>query len=91
MTLEEQLLKKIDEINGSVNEIFTVQKENALREAFKVFIQQQFENGNLQTMHKGLSTTEFKPEDWVEDISDDLINRLMQYFETIRGQTERNS
>ncbi len=41
-------------------------------------------------MHVGPSIVDFKPEDWIEKIADNIINRLIQYFNTIRGQTERN-
>ena len=38
----------------------------------------------------GVSTTEFNVDDWLEPMANDIVNRLIQYFETIRSQTERD-
>ena len=74
----------------SLSEIFVVdQKENLKQDLIK-FLRQEFENGNLKSIHGGISTTEFKVEDWLKDIADHAINRMIQYFKTIRSQTERN-
>ena len=54
----------------SLSEIFVVdQKENLKQDLIK-FLRQEFENGNLKSMHGGISTTEFKVEDWLKDIAD---------------------
>ena len=74
----------------SLSEIFVIdQKENLKQDLIK-FLRQEFENGNLKSMHGGISTTEFNVEDWLKDIADHAINRMIQYFKTIRSQTERN-
>lgn len=55
------------------------------------FLNQEFHTGNLKPVHMGQSTTEYKSSDWLEPIADEIINQLIHYFETIRGQTERNA
>ena len=75
----------------ALSEIFVIdQKENLKQDLIK-FLRQEFENGNLKSMHGSISTTEFKVEDWLEGVADHAINRMIQYFETIRNQTERNT
>ena len=71
-------------------EIFVVNHKEQLKKDLVRFLTQQFQKDHLKAIHGGPSITEYKPEDWVERISDNLINRLLQYFEIIRGQTERN-
>ena len=71
-------------------EIFVVNHKEQLKKDLVQFLTQQFQKDHLKAIHGGPSITEYKPEDWVERISDNLINRLLQYFEIIRGQTERN-
>ena len=67
-----------------------VSYKEQLKKDLVQFLTQQFQKDHLKAIHGGPSITEYKPEDWVERISDNLINRLLQYFEIIRGQTERN-
>jgi len=71
-------------------EIFQINHASALRQDLIGFLTQEFEKGNIRPIHAGLSTTEYKSQDWIEPMADDLVNRLVQYFETIRSQTERD-
>ena len=71
-------------------EIFVVNHKEQLKKDLVKFLTHEFQRDNLKAVHGGPSITEYKPEDWVEKIADNLINRLLQYFEIIRGQTERN-
>lgn len=71
-------------------EIFIINHKEQLKKDLVQFLTQQFQKDHLKAVHGGPSITEFKPEDWVEKIAENLINRLLQYFEIIRGQTERN-
>jgi hypothetical protein len=73
-----------------LNEIFQIAHAETLRKDFVAFLMHEFQTGNIRPIHAGPSTTEFKPQDWMPDIADDLVNRLVQYFETTRGQTERD-
>jgi len=72
-------------------EIFIVNHKEQLRKNLVQFLTKEFQKDNLKSIHDGPSITEYKPEDWVEKIAENLINKLLQYFEVIRGQTERNS
>jgi len=71
-------------------EIFVVNHKEQLKKDLVKFLTREFQIDNLKAVHGGPSITEYKPEDWVEKIADNLVNRLLQYFEIIRGQTERN-
>ena len=71
-------------------EIFIVNHKEQLKKDLVKFLTREFQIDNLKAVHGGPSITEYKPEDWVEKIADNLVNRLLQYFEIIRGQTERN-
>lgn len=71
-------------------EIFVVNHKEQLKKDLVKFLTHEFQRDNLKAVHGGPSITEYKPEDWVEKIADNLVNRLLQYFEIIRGQTERN-
>lgn len=71
-------------------EIFQINHSSALRQDLIGFLTHEFEKGNIRSIHAGLSTTEYKSQDWIEPMADDIINKLVQYFETIRNQTERN-
>ena len=73
-----------------LSEIFVIDQREKLKQDLINFLRQEFQNGNLKAVHGGISTTEFKPEDWLEAIADHTINHLINYFETIRSQTERN-
>lgn len=74
----------------NLSEIFQIDHANQFRNDLVQFIRSEFEKGNIRPIHAGLSTTEYHPNDWVEEIANDLFNRLIQYFETIRSQTERD-
>jgi len=71
-------------------EIFVINHKEQLKKDLVKFLTREFQIDNLKAVHGGSSITEYKPEDWVEKIADNLLNRLLQYFEVIRGQTERN-
>lgn len=73
-----------------LSEIFVIAQKNNLKKDLINFLRGEFENGNLKPVHGGISTTEFKPDDWLENIADHTINHLINYFETIRSETERN-
>ena len=71
-------------------EIFIINHRKQLKQDLIQFIKKEFEKDNLKSLHAGLSITDYKPEDWYERIADNILNRLLQYFDIIRGQTERN-
>ena len=73
-----------------LSEIFTIHHAQELKSDLVKFLYDEFKKGTIQPIHVGLSTTEFKPSDWLESMADDLVDRLVQYFETLRGQTERD-
>lgn len=75
----------------SLKEIFTVRNKSELKKDLIQFLHQEFQKGNLIPIHMGISTTEYKPNDWLESIAEEVINELLHYFETIRGQTERDA
>jgi len=74
----------------ALNEIFVIQQKQKLIQDLTNFLRQEFQNGNLKAVHGGISDTEFKPDDWLESIANHAINHMIQYFEAIRSQTERN-
>jgi len=74
-----------------LSEIFVVDRKQALKQDLINFLKQEFQRGHLKPVHGGISTTEFKVDDWLENIADNTISQLISYFETIRGSTERNS
>ena len=71
-------------------EIFTINHREQLKQDLIKFIQQEFQKDNLKSFHNDLSISDYKPEDWYSHIADNILNRLLQYFDIIRGQTERN-
>jgi hypothetical protein len=73
-----------------LSEIFVIAQKEGLKQDLINFLRQEFQSGRLKPIHGGVSTTEFKPDDWLEDVADHTINHLISYFETIRSQTERN-
>lgn len=90
MGFEEQLLEKTLELDKQLKEVFSVHDREKLKQDLVNFLRSEFENGDLKSLHQGPSTTEYKPNDWYEGIADNLINRLTQYFNTTKGQTERD-
>lgn len=74
----------------SLREIFIVNHKDQLKKDLIQFLHQEFQKGDLKPIHLGLSTTEFKEQDWLDEIAENIVNRLIQYFNTIKGQTERN-
>ena len=73
-----------------LSEIFVIAHKNQLIKDLMQFLRQEFKNGQLKPVHMGVSTTEFNVDDWLEPMANDVVNRLIQYFETIRSQTERD-
>lgn len=98
MDFEQQLLEKTlyldKELCGknklSIKEVFIINHKDQLKRDLIAFLSQEFKKGELKPIHLGLSTTEFKEQDWLDDIAENIVNRLIQYFQTIRGQTERD-
>jgi len=74
----------------ALSEIFVIDQRENLKQDLIKFLRQEFAKGNLKPVHAGISVTEYKPEDWLEAMADHTINHMIQYFETIRSQTERN-
>lgn len=73
-----------------LSEIFIINHKETLKKDLIQFLQQEFQKNNLKSSHSVSSVTGYKPEDWIEKIADNVINRLIQYFDIIRGQTDRN-
>ena len=73
-----------------LSEIFIINHKQQLKNDLIQFLKHEFEIDNLKDKHVGLSIVDYRPEDWLEKIADNIINRLIQYFDVIRGQTERN-
>ena len=73
-----------------LSEIFTIHHAQELKQDLIKFLYDEFKKGTLLPIHAGPSTTDFNAMDWLEPIADDLINKLVQYFETTRSQTERD-
>jgi len=74
----------------ALSEIFIINHKNQLKADLIQFLKQEFNKGELKPIHLGLSTTEFKPDDWLDEIAENLVNRLISYFETMRSQTEKD-
>lgn len=74
----------------SLSEIFVIKHTDSLKKDLFDFLKSEFQKGNIVPIHGGISTTEFNPNDWLESMSDFVINKLVQYFEMLRSQTERN-
>lgn len=77
-------------MSNQLNEIFVISHRQQLKNALILFLQNQFESGNIKSVHGGLSTTEYKPADWVEPMADNMIQHMVKYFETVRSQTEKD-
>jgi hypothetical protein len=90
MDFEEQLLEKTLQLDKQLKEVFSVHDKGGLKRDLVNFLRSEFQNGDLKSSHQGLSTSEYKPDDWYESMADNLVNRLIQYFETTKGQTERD-
>ena len=73
-----------------LTEIFVIQNADMLRKDLKTFLKNEFEKHDLKQLHAGISTTEFNSNEWLDSMSDNIANRLAQYFETMRSQTERD-
>mgnify|MGYP003644994971 CR=1 FL=1 len=74
----------------SLSEIFTIQHTQSLKQDLVNFLKSEFQKGNIQPIHSGPSTSDFNPSDWLEPMADDLVNKLVQYFQVVRGQTEKD-
>lgn len=77
-------------MSKQLNEIFVIQHRQVLKQELITFLQKQFESGNIKPVHSGPSTSEYKPIDWIEPMADNMIQHMVEYFETIRGQTEKD-
>ena len=75
----------------TLTEIFTVKHTHNLKLDLIKFLHDEFSKGNITSVHSGPSTVEYKPDDWLESLADNIINQLIHHFETIRGQTERDA
>jgi hypothetical protein len=73
-----------------LNEVFVINHKQQLKSDLIRFLKQEFNKGELKPIHLGLSTTEFKPDDWLDEMAENVVNHLIQYFETIRSQTEKD-
>jgi hypothetical protein len=73
-----------------LSEIFVINHKDELKKDLIQFLKQEFQKGELKPIHLGISTAEFKPDDWLDEIAENLVNRLISYFETIRSQTEKD-
>jgi hypothetical protein len=89
-TFEKHRRLALNNKTSSLEEIFLIDKKSKFRENLIRFLQSEFSNGNLQAKHVGISATDYKPNDWCEPIADTIINNLAEYFEKIRGQTEKD-
>lgn len=80
--------KDFYKINEDLHIDFTksVQFRNDLIEFFKSAV----EKGYIKSEHKSLTTTDYKPTDWVEGFSDKFLNDLESYLITINKQGDRN-
>jgi len=74
----------------SLNEIFIISNKDSLKKDLINFLRHEFKHGHLKPIHSDISTTQFKVEDWLENIADNVINHIIQYFETIKSQTKRD-
>ncbi len=74
----------------SLNEIFVINNKDQLKKDLIQFLYQEFKKGSLKPIHSGISTTDFKENDWLDEMAENVVNHLIQYFETIRSQTERD-
>ncbi len=74
----------------ALSEVFVINHKQQLKNDLIQFLKQEFNKGELKPVHLGLSTTEFKPDDWLDEIAENIVNKLIQYFETIRSQTEKD-
>jgi hypothetical protein len=73
-----------------LSEIFTIQHAQELKQDLVDFLKIEFQKGNISPIHSGPSTTEFNPNDWLEPMANDLVNKLVQYFQVVRSQTEKD-
>jgi len=73
-----------------LSEIFIINHKETLKKDLIQFLQEEFQKNNLKSSHSVSSVTDYKSEDWIEKIADIVIDRLIQYFDIIRGQTDRN-
>lgn len=90
MDFEKQLLEKTLQLDKELQEVFSINNKDQLIRDLKDFLKGEFTKGDITAKHQGLSTTEYKPDDWYEDMANNIVNRMIQYFNTIKGQTERN-
>ena len=77
-------------VSNNLNEIFAISHRQILKKELMMFLQKQFESGNIKSVHGGISTVEYKSTDWIEPMADNMIQHMVEYFETIRSQTEKD-
>lgn len=90
MDFEQRLLEKTLKLDKQLKEVFAVYDKERFKKDLVDFLHSEFKNGDLKSIHQGPSTTEYKPDDWYEDMANNIVNRLIQYFQTTKGQTERD-
>ena len=73
-----------------LSEIFTIHHAQELKADLVNFLRAEFQKGTLTPVDSGQSTAEFNVNDWLEPMADDMVNKLVQYFQTITGQTDRD-
>lgn len=73
-----------------LSEIFTIHHAQDLKKDLMKFLYYEFKKGNLVPVDSGQSTTEYNVNDWLEPMADDMVNKLIHYFQTITGQTDRD-
>lgn len=75
-----------------LSEIFVLKNKKSLVDDLKQFLQQEFDKGNLKIIDNNDRpiTTIYKIEDWLEPMANDIVSGLIDYLETIRGQTTRD-
>lgn len=76
-----------------LSEIFVLKNKKSLVDDLKQFLQQEFDKGNLKIIDNNDRpiTTIYKIEDWLEPMANDIVSGLIDYLQTIRGQTTRDS
>lgn len=77
-------------LQNQVSEIFAIEHRQVLKNELIAFLKHQFESGNIKSLHAGPSTVDYQYNDWIEPMADNMIQHMVEYFETIRGQTEKD-
>jgi len=78
----------------SLKEVFTLKNTDHLKKDLINFLNIEFKKGNItldgpeDNSTETITNVQFK--DWVEGIANEVINQLVNYFDTLDGQTDRN-